>query len=437
MAGTQRQSAHRTLKVKCGTWDQVEAFCTRKVRAGNRLPMRVPFTADPGTRLSLALELPSTLVVSIDGVVLECQPAPDGKKSAVVLELSGLTDALRTRLAELVADGRAGGSSGSIDLPPASAQDAPAPVPADVPVFELVPPPAEIDGSTVIDGERVVFDALEAEHKRLKESAAHEVLAVAWDADVDAVRAAYFGLTKQFHPDVYARYRSAPIRELAQEAFIHINRAYDRMRDAAVEAGSGIIAGPALLPHQGWMVADWSDIGEQKDAPSAAPLPDKRSTRAPSSPGIAIREPMSSPEPMSADTVGEPAAADSQPLTAASLGGVPVPVAADESAPVDADDTMVTARGMLEADDIDGARALLAKGLRQDPRNRSMRALYHVAAGRKLMAGDEGAKAIAQYEAALAHDRGCAEAREALEAARERAGGAGGKKAGLFKRLFR
>ena len=35
--------APRLLRVRCATWDQVEAFYRRKLRRSGRLAMRVPF----------------------------------------------------------------------------------------------------------------------------------------------------------------------------------------------------------------------------------------------------------------------------------------------------------------------------------------------------------------------------------------------------------
>jgi len=399
---------HRTLKVKCATWDQVEAFYARKVHSDGRLPMRVPFAAHVGDRVSLALQLPGGLVVSIDGDVIEAEPAADGKRSAMVLAVHGMTAELRQRLAALVEDGRAGGQSSGELVPPPS-DEPPAAQPADVPVDERVPPPSPIEAEAVSPEERGVFAALETDLRDVREGAAHEVLGVAWDAGVADVRGAYFGLTKRYHPDIYARYRSRPILDMAQEIFILVNRAYDRMRDAAVEAGAGIVAGPALLPHSGWLVADFADLGEQADKPKPAPLPAKRS-RAESSPGILTG------------------------LFAEAAGTDPDAAADPGAQAIDSDDDVLDqARALLAAEEHDNARSLLAGALKRSPRNRSLRALYYVAFGRKLMAEGDGVKAIAQFEAAIAHDRSCAEARASIDAAR----GEPAKKTGLFKRLFR
>lgn len=469
----------RTLKVKCATWDHVEAFYQHKVKPGGRLPMRVSFVIEEETPLIVALELPSSLTVSIDGVVERCEPAADGKRSSIVLALRGFEPTLRTRLTALVADARGEPLGGG--APPAGDDqddDAPPPSePADVPLDETIePPPAldELDAAQFSDpAERAVFTELEAELSRLREGAAHEVLGVAWDAGVEQIRRAYFGLTKRFHPDVFARYRSEGLRHLAQEIFIHVNRGYDRMRDAAVAAGAGIVAGPALLPHHGWLAA-WSDLGEEPRTPLPRPLP-----RAPSQP--VVHEPVMpqapAPEPAAGffdelpDMLGasppapvpapppapvpapppapvraappplavelpEPAPAPAvpavvfeRPPAAAPPAGPPDPT---RSFPTD-DEQLSSARALLAEGKHDLAREMLAKALRAAPRNRSLRALYHVAAGRRLMAQQDAVRAVAQLEAALAHDRDCAEARAALTELQ----GEQPKKGGLFKRLFK
>jgi hypothetical protein len=150
--------------------------------------------------------------------------------------------------------------------PPRTSQPPP-PEPVDAPIDEVVDPVAIPTADQLADGhQRDVFVALEAEHRRMREAAAHEVLGVGWHATVAEIRRGYFRLTKLYHPDVYAKHGSAAVRHLAQEVFIHINKAYDRMREAAAAAGDAIIAGPALLAHTGWIVG-FEDVVE---APRAA-----------------------------------------------------------------------------------------------------------------------------------------------------------------------
>jgi hypothetical protein len=81
----------RSLHIKCATWDQVEAFYQRKLRRGNVLSMKVPFTADTGTPITLGLELPNQLMVAIDGKVLKASQVDGSDRTWMEIELGGLT----------------------------------------------------------------------------------------------------------------------------------------------------------------------------------------------------------------------------------------------------------------------------------------------------------------------------------------------------------
>lgn len=469
----QKPRAPHTLKVKCPSWDHVEAFYDRKLRGRNQLSMRVPFLVDTGAQLVLALELPNEMVMAIDGEVTSAEPAADNKRSAIQLTLHGMTHEVRERLKALVADGRGGHAIGDREPAAESSQPAepPVPMPADAPVDEPVEPPRVPRLEDVEAAEKEVFVALDADLRRMREGAAHEVLGVKWDAEVDEIRRGYFGLTKRYHPDIFSKYQSRAIRHLAQEVFIHVNKAYDRMRDAAVAAGAAIVAGPALLPHDGWL-ASFDDIGEEPKTPLPGPLPAHQSSgqirlpRAPSQPPVAapasapafedapapVPAPAPAPAPASEDAPAfeEPDAAPSvrfsgghspeAPLSADSLFGdmdlgsrpdmtLPAtPSSLDQSAAMMAEGGDLLDRGSSQE-----AQDLLAEALRLDPRNRSLRALYHVASGKVLLEKGEPVQATAQFEAALAHDRDCDRAQHAIDELRK----THDKPAGLFKRLFK
>jgi len=412
----------RTLKVRCPTWDHVEEFYGRKVRRNGTLSMRVPFLASAGEPLTLALELPNELVIDIAGTVSYAEPAPDGKRTAVRLDLSGMTIELRRRLQGLVADSRTATPAEGVD----DHAEPPAPQPTDSPVDELLEAPVAPDVSQVDAEERPAFVALDDDLQRLREAAAHEVLGVAWDADVDEIRAAYFGLTKRYHPDVFARYRGKAIAGLAQELFILVNKAYDRMRDAAVAAGAAITAGPALLPHRGWLADIDDDVGDQPKTPLPGPLP------GPTPPPSPLpQRPRAGTEP--------PVVKFNRALSSDSLfGDMDLEQAATSVAPPLggglSESLLADCRRLLAEGDPRGAADRLAAALRDDPRNRSLRALYHAATGRALLADGDQLQATAQLQAALAHDRDCAEARETLEALQQ---GGARKDGGLFKRWFK
>ncbi len=469
MAAGRTKSPH-SLKVKCPTWDHVESFYLRKVGADNRLSMRVPFLIDSGAKLVLALELPNEMVMAIDGTVTSAVPAADNKKSAIKLTLHGLTNEVRQRLGTLVEDARSGHSIADDDDDDYDAYEEfsgpPTAVPADAPVDELIEPPPMLTLADVAADEKQVFVGLDSDLHQMRERAAHEVLGVGWDASVADIRLAYFSQTKRYHPDVFTKYRSAAIRHLSQEVFIHVNKAYDRMRDVAVANGAAIVAGPALLPHDGWL-ADLDDIGDEPETPLPGPLPSHESSGQIRLPKVPVPEPepvrpaqMVKPPPaaaaspiaappapsvrFNATAPGEDApaqAAADKLLSADSLFGdidlgsrpdMKIPVAPET---VDASELGADCCDLLDRGEYKLAQAKLAEAPRVEPRNRSLRALYHVASGRALLDKGEAVQATAQFEAALAHDRDCEAAKTAIEDLRS--SHSDDKRGGLFRRIFK
>ena len=55
----------RTIKVRCTTWDQVEAFYTQKLK-GDTLVVKMPVQPMIGDGVTVALGLPSGLIFAID-----------------------------------------------------------------------------------------------------------------------------------------------------------------------------------------------------------------------------------------------------------------------------------------------------------------------------------------------------------------------------------
>ena len=61
----------------------------------------------------------------------------------------------------------------------------------------------------------------------------HEILGVAVDADLKAIKKAYFALSKQFHPDRYFRRNLGPFTERLERCFKKILEAYELLSDPA------------------------------------------------------------------------------------------------------------------------------------------------------------------------------------------------------------
>ena len=91
--------AARTLHVRCGTWEQVEVFTTRKLRKGRLLSMKVPFPAKIGTPVTIGLELPNEVTIAIDGIVQKSAPVEgDSNRTWIEIELIGFTDDVKAKL---------------------------------------------------------------------------------------------------------------------------------------------------------------------------------------------------------------------------------------------------------------------------------------------------------------------------------------------------
>ncbi len=434
-------SSERTLRIRCPTWQHLENFYESKVKDGNVLLARVPFAPSIDSGVTIALELPDGLVISIEARVEGVRSAPDGRKSAIRLILTDMEE-VRPRLNRAVELGRQ-----NVQLP----QDVPGaikpprtrtgllvPIPSDAPIDEPVevvrlPPASDVDKEV-----RSHYRDLEQVLAAMREKAAHDVLGVAWDAEVSDIRVAYFVLVKQYHPDVLSKYGSSEISLLGAEIFIYINKAYDRLRDSAVAAGKAITAGPALLPSTGW-IADFDDLGAVKphathrvmDLAEAVPVPVKAmSSLAVNAPEMSekIRVKFSSEQRDELFEDARSTGSGMKPLEDASQEE------AEEKEDVDVSALLEKGRTLLLEMRYDDARACLAELLEHAPRNRAARALYHVAYGKTLLERSKEVAATTQFEVALKHDPTC---KPAIEASEGRPGRSRQRRPSLLDRLFR
>jgi hypothetical protein len=370
----------RTLRVKCSSWDQVESFYMRKLRRGRGVTIKVPFVPAIGDPIAVGLELPSDLVVVIDGAIASVQGVGEDR-AQIDIDLHGLTAAVVDRLEKLVADGRGA-------VPPALE-------------------PYAGDAAQRIDDpahQRVV--QLDAELRRLRQLAVHEVLGVPWDATAIEVRAGWRRLCQEFHPDVVATHASAAVSHLAEELMILVNRAYDRMRASLVSEGRAAAHGPALRPEKGWLVAfDAISTGEVRalEPPEGPTETRRRHARESGTPTVSFGK-------TTEHVFDELAVASGAPEEAS--------LAQARSATDNVFEKQ--ARQRLQAGDHEAAREVLAAALYVYPRNQSLRALYHVASAMQALDAGQGERAASQLEAALSADPGCVEARAALDDLRRR-----------------
>jgi hypothetical protein len=371
--------AVRTLRVKCASWDQVEAFYLRKIRRGRTATIRVPFVPMVGEPIAVALELPNDLTVAIDGTIVSVHTQGDDR-SAIDIDLHGLTPEVVDRLETLVSDGRAAAA-----------------LPGTVP-----PPSAEERREEVASASNLVVQ-LDGELRRLRQLAVHEVLGVTWDASAIEVRAAWRRLCQRFHPDVVAAQGSIAVSHLAEELMILANRAYDRMRAALVAEGRAASLGPALRPEKGWLVSfDQISTGDVTPAPEQQDEGPTRRRKAPTTGVPTIRF-----EPNTETVLDD--------LTMPGSGAPSAEASLRAAREATSDNQFEKqARARLAAGDHQAAREILAAALYVYPKHPPLRALYHVASAMEALDTGQSAHAAAQLEAALSVDPGCREAQSAL-----------------------
>ena len=365
-------AAARTLHVRCTTWEQVEVFHTRKLRRGKLLSMRVPFRADPGSEVTLNLELPNQVVIVIEGVVLKASTPidadpkvakADAGKTWLEVELVGFTEDVVARIRRMATGEPAG-----------PAPEPPPPPPRTRTTGQL----SALSGDELPADERALFQQLTAELRRLRSLAVHEVLGVPRDADAEQIRLGWMDLIRRHHPDLVARRNAPAITHLAEELTILINRAYDRLRVALVAEGRAASVGPALTPPPGWLVG-FEDISS-----TGANLRSKLVHTLHNGGNAPQVEPVAPPRRASPDGEGGEA-------------------------------FEVRARAMLGDGDADNAQEVLAAALCVYPRSRPLRSLYYVASAISALGKGEVMLATSQLETALAHHEDCAEAAEILE----------------------
>jgi hypothetical protein len=168
-----------------------------------------------GTIVRIDLELPSATVIELQGTIIQHVVDPQ-RGTGVDLKLEPLpTKSVWMIESALAAENKVRAQTGS----------------------EATPPPAPVRATTISDGEDVsaaeaeLIRALEAEVESLRKLNPFLVLGVGYETTDDDVRHAFGELTKRYHPDRFARYQSAKLRQVAAEIFILIRDAYRRLAD--------------------------------------------------------------------------------------------------------------------------------------------------------------------------------------------------------------
>jgi hypothetical protein len=172
-----------------------------------------------GTIVRIDLELPSGSVIELQGSIVKHVVDPQ-RGTGVDLKLEALpTKSVWMIESALAAENKVRAQTGA--------------EPAETSVATAAPARATTitDGEDVAAAEEDLIRALEAEAESLRKLNPFLVLGVGYETTDADVRAAFGELTKRYHPDRFARYQSAKLRQIAAEIFILIRDAYRRLAD--------------------------------------------------------------------------------------------------------------------------------------------------------------------------------------------------------------
>lgn len=374
-------SGPRLLRVRCTRWDQVESFLRRKLRADGRLSMKVPFDAELGAPVTLTLELPNQIVLALDGTVVRHEAHE--RADATVVAVTGARHAI-ARLEAMLADARAGGAGGDL---------------------------------------AATLSVREAELRRLRQQAAHEVLGVSRTPTLAELRRAWRLRARREHPDAVARFGSAALRLTAEETMIHVTRAYERLRDTVCADHHAVIAGTSVRT-VGAIALEVPPSDSFDVEPLTPPVDDRVEVVHPSPPLADGGGPMSRPLTLDLD-LPPPAPAPRAPRATLPPPSPP-PVAGPTPATIE--QSLRTARSgpgdrfvravhdRLALADHAGASQLATAAHQVYPLDVRLSALVEIAAAQAACARGDRAAAIAALAAALAIDPDAAEAGQAVTA---------------------
>jgi hypothetical protein len=405
------------LRVRCATWEQVEAFYRRKLRKNGRLSMKVPFECEIGTPVTLGLELPNQIVIAIDGTVASVG-ASSGGRTSIDVTLFGLSNDLLARLKALVGDARA------------TALD-----------------------EEGLDDERRLLVSREADLRRKRLLAAHEIVGVPRDPTAVELRAAWIALAAREHPDAVARYASPTLSSVAEETMILASRASERLRSAVVADNRGTSVGSSIRPPASWAAADdplatgffaeavtppVDDSVEVFDVSAVHRLPNAEQLATLDRQQVAAAA-FPPPLPSLDELLPPPGVAAISPPPHASAGvrwsdssdlfsdldlgtsatGGEAPIAFEDSLAQGragpGDRFVRQIRAKLAVGDAGGAQEMAEAALHLYGSDRRLRGLYHVAAAMAASARMDKTGALVALETALHHDPTCLEAATALE----------------------
>ncbi len=371
----------QSFRIACPTWRHVQVFLEPSLQQGRALALRLPFAVAGGDALTLSLRLPNNALVAIESVVERAAQDIAGRWSAKV-KLTGLDSKVAARLEEMMSADEAA-DSGAAEL------------------VEVWRPPQMAD---VPDDERERFQEIAAQLVQLRGRGAREALGLGPQPSKPMVEQAVLRELRSVHPDALCGH-SVDLVAMGREVCIELERVRTALlnRLPTPEVAAQRRAGVFLCRAN---IDDWhSRRTTRTDHPAQA-------------------EPAKSPSDGDDDSA-EPAIIED------SLDGSEESGDGQEPVKVIVGDLVDEGMAHLDAGRATDARATFAAAIKSEPRNRPLRALYHVAHGRELIDGGDAVRATTQFEAALVHDPECARARRSLDALRGEA-----QSTSLWKRLF-
>ncbi|HMG55511.1 MAG TPA: DnaJ domain-containing protein [Kofleriaceae bacterium] len=221
-----------SIKLRCASWQQLATIYKRDLSHGTMF-LRAATPPPVGTAVRIDLALPSATVIALEGVVGSHVQDPQ-RGAGVEITLSPIPassvwlieSALASEHKRLATPVR------GVPIVGASAGGQP----AHQATGSIATIPEIHENAEVTAAEQDLVKALVSEAESLKKLNPFLVLGVGYEAGDADVRAAFGELTKRYHPDRFARYESAELRQLAAEIFILIRDAYRKLGDAAARA---------------------------------------------------------------------------------------------------------------------------------------------------------------------------------------------------------
>lgn len=343
----------RLLRIRCTSWDQVAAFYSRKLRKQRYLSLRVPFAAEKDVPVTVGLELPTGVVVALDGIVRAVTLHADNPNPLVELELVGDIEAQVARLADMVADASAPEGSPAVE-----------------PVSDLA----------VAVSRSLSVRSLDHRLAAMRDLGVRGVLGLEEGATYEDALAARMRLRREFGV-VYNRPAFAALRQINEEILILVERAFTQFVLSLGDASAHRLRNYRVLVEQG---SYFLGQGLSRD-----------DVEIPATPALDV-------DALFGDMVmviGDDASRE------VAISGQRSPT----------NEALAKARRMLSSGEPEQARVVLTSAMREEPKSRALRALFHVAGAVVALKAGNGAQAISQLETATLYDDACREAKALLD----------------------